>query len=92
MKTRSENKIIAENKNREEVIELIMWIKKETNKTVYVWTGYLKEEVDKWIDTSIIDYLIDGKFIKEELNLKLKLRSTNNQRIFKNGKIILDII
>ena len=78
--------------NRKEVIELIKWIKKETNKTVYVWTGYLKEEVDKWIDTSIIDYLIDGKFIKEELNLKLKLRSTNNQRIFKNGKLILDTI
>jgi anaerobic ribonucleoside-triphosphate reductase activating protein len=78
--------------NRKEVIELIKWIKKEANKTIYVWTGYLKEEVDKWVDTSIIDYLIDGKFIKEELNLKLKLRSSNNQRIFKNGKLILDII
>ena len=71
--------------NRDETIELIKWIKKNTNKTLYVWTGYQKEYIDLMVDTSIIDYLIDGRFIKEELNLSLKLRSSNNQNIYMNG-------
>lgn len=75
-------------KNREEVIELIKWIKLKTNKVLYVWSGFLKEEIEKFVDVSIIDYLIDGKFEKDKLDLKLILRSTTNQRIFKNGEIL----
>ena len=76
--------------NRDEVIELVKWIKSETNKTLYVWSGYVKEEIEIWLDVKLIDYLIDGKFEKDNLNLKLIMRSSNNQRIFKNGKLILD--
>ena len=76
--------------NRRETIELIKWIKDNTNKTLYVWTGYRKEYIETMLDVSTIDYLIDGKFIKEELNLSLKLRSSNNQRVFKNGISIDD--
>lgn len=76
--------------NRDEVIELIKWIKSKTSKIIYVWSGYVKEEIEKWIDIEFIDYLIDGKFEKDNLNLKLIMRSSNNQRIFKNGKLILD--
>ena len=76
--------------NRDEVIELIKWIKSKTSKTIYVWSGYVKEEIEIWLDVKLIDYLIDGKFEKDDLNLKLIMRSSNNQRIFKNGKLILD--
>ena len=76
--------------NRGEVVELIKWTKSNTNKTLYVWSGYVKEEIDEWIDVELIDYLIDGKFEKDKLNLKLVMRSSENQRIFKNGKLILD--
>ena len=76
--------------NRDEVIELIKWIKSETSKTLYVWSGYVKEEIETWIDIRLIDYLIDGKFEKDNLNLKLIMRSSNNQRIFKNGKLTVD--
>ena len=76
--------------NREEVVELIKWIKSYTNKTLYVWSGYDKEEIEKWVDVKLIDYLIDGKFEKDKLNLKLIMRSSDNQRIFKNGNLILD--
>ena len=76
--------------NRSEVIELIKWIKSETSKTLYVWSGYIKEEIENWIDVNLIDYLIDGKFEKNKLNLKLVMRSSENQRIFKNGNLILD--
>ena len=76
--------------NRSEVIELIKWIKSGTSKTLYVWSGYIKEEIENWIDVNLIDYLIDGKFEKDSLNLKLIMRSSENQRIFKNGKLVLD--
>ena len=76
--------------NRKEVIELIKWIKLETSKSVYVWSGYKKEDIENWIDLEFIDYLIDGKFEKDNLNFNLKMRSSENQRIFKNGKLILD--
>lgn len=78
-------------KNRDEVIELIHFIKEKTNKKIYLWTGYLKEEVDKWIDTNLIDYLIDGRFEIEKKDLRLKLRGSSNQRIFKNGKLVEDL-
>lgn len=71
--------------NRQEVIECIKWIKENTNKIIYVWTGYSKEEVEQWIDISIIDFLITDKFEVENKNLKILLRGSTNQRIFCNG-------
>ncbi|MGL5965283.1 MAG: 4Fe-4S cluster-binding domain-containing protein, partial [Fusobacteriaceae bacterium] len=66
--------------NREEVIELIKWIKTNTNKRVYVWTGYSADEVSKWIDLELIDYLIDGKFELSNRDIRLILRGSSNQR------------
>lgn len=71
--------------NREKVIEVIKWIKSNTNKKVYVWTGYLAEEIAKWVDLKLIDYLIDGKFELEKRDIRLTLRGSSNQRIFNNG-------
>lgn len=78
-------------KNREEVLELIRFIKKETKKTIYLWTGYLKEEVEKWIDIETIDYLIEGPFVLEKKDLRLKLRGSSNQRVFHKGIEMKDI-
>lgn len=72
-------------KNRNQVIELIKLIKLHTNKTLYVWTGYSAEEVSEWIDLSLIDYLIEGKFDIKQRDIRLPLRGSKNQRIFNNG-------
>lgn len=72
-------------KNRNQVIELIKLIKLHTNKALYVWTGYSAEEVSEWIDLSLIDYLIEGKFDIKQKDIRLALRGSKNQRIFKNG-------
>lgn len=72
-------------KHRNQVIELIKLIKSNTNKTLYVWTGYLAEEVSEWIDLSLLDYLIDGKFDITKRDIRLPLRGSKNQRIFNNG-------
>lgn len=79
-------------KSRDEVIELIKRIKTNTNKKIYVWTGYLKEEVEKWLDVNLIDYLIDGKFMIELKDIRLHLRGSKNQRIFYKGTNITDQI
>lgn len=76
--------------NRYEGVELINRIKQETNKTLYVWTGYLKEQVECWIDISLIDFLIEGKFIIEKKDLRLQLRGSSNQRIFCKGHLTTD--
>ncbi|MGL5962626.1 MAG: anaerobic ribonucleoside-triphosphate reductase activating protein [Cetobacterium sp.] len=72
-------------RNREEVIRLIKWIKENTDKKVYVWTGYLADEVSKWIDLELIDYLIDGKFEITKRDIRLVLRGSSNQSVYKNG-------
>ena len=72
-------------KNRDDVIELIHFIKEKTNKNIYLWTGYLKEEVENWLDITMIDYLIEGKFEIEKKDLRLKLRGSSNQRVFSKG-------
>lgn len=77
-------------KNRKEVVELIKRIKKETNKTIYLWTGYTKDEVEKWIDIRLIDYLIDGKFELSKRDVRLVLRGSSNQRIYHKGIDITD--
>ena len=71
--------------NRQISINLIYTIKQNTNKTLYVWTGYSKEEVEQWLDISLIDFLITDKFEVENKNLKILLRGSTNQRIFCNG-------
>lgn len=76
--------------NRNEVINCIQWIKQNTNKFVYVWTGYIKEEVEKWIDLELIDVLIDGKFELDKRNLNLLLRGSSNQRLFYKGKQVIE--
>lgn len=72
-------------KNRKQVIELIKLIKEKTNKKLYVWTGYLAEDVNQWINLTLIDFLIDGKFDVSKRDIRLPLRGSKNQRIFKNG-------
>ena len=63
---------------------------------VYIWTGYLYEDLIKQKNPKIdyilnnIDYLIDGPFILEQRDITLKMRGSKNQRIF-NMKELRDI-
>lgn len=58
---------------------------------IFVWTGYTIEELRKKNDEKInnilsqIDVLIDGRYIKEERDVTLKLRGSKNQRILFRG-------
>ena len=80
--------------------ELIKTIKENyPNKTVWIYSGYLFEELlkdeDKSRLLSICDVLVDGMFIEEKKDEKLKFRGSSNQRIidlkksFKAEEVIL---
>ncbi len=68
--------------NRDEVLRLAKKVKETyPNKTVWVYTGYLWEEVIKSIDLSYVDVLVDGEFKKELNDNTLHWVGSSNQRI-----------
>ena len=85
--------------NIKEVTTIINEIKTFDNSIkVYVWTGYLYEDLLKKYGEKIfknIDVLIDGKFEMKEKDVTLKLRGSSNQRIIdvpktlKEHKVVL---
>ena len=82
--------------NREKVLELAKKVKTEfKNKTVWIYTGFLWEEVKKAIDLTNVDVLVDGEFKKELHDNNLKWVGSSNQRIvdvqksLKEDKVIL---
>lgn len=85
--------------NIKEVTTIINEIKTFDNSIkVYVWTGYLYEDLLKKYGEKIfknIDVLIDGKFEEDKKDITLKLRGSKNQRIInvqkslKGDKIVL---
>ena len=72
------------------MISLLDRIKKETKKDIWLWSGYTYEEIladDKKREIlSYVDVLIDGRFIMEQRNIKLKYRGSENQRVIDVNK------
>lgn len=72
---------------------IIKTIKNEfPNIKIYVWTGYLFEDLLKIHDQKLIyilkniNYLIDGPFIEEQRDITLPMRGSKNQRIIDLSK------
>jgi anaerobic ribonucleoside-triphosphate reductase activating protein len=83
-------------RNRSEVLSFVRKFKERyPTKTVWVWTGYLIEEVFEDLVDSGIDVVVDGKFVEELKDLRLKYRGSSNQRVInlketlRTGDIIL---
>ena len=81
--------------NRETVLRLAKKAKETyPNKTVWLYTGFLWEEVKDAVDLSNIDVLVDGEFKKELNDNNLQWVGSSNQRIIdvqktlKEGKIV----
>ena len=68
--------------NREGTIKLAKAFKKRyTNKDIWVWSGYLFDELKDIEGLSYIDTLVDGRFVLEKANPTLKFRGSSNQRV-----------
>lgn len=85
-----------------DLILVLKEIKKEISKPIWIYSGYtfdeIKENKYRLELLKLCDVLVDGKFIEELKDLKLKFRGSSNQRIIdikktlKTGKIVqLDI-
>jgi anaerobic ribonucleoside-triphosphate reductase activating protein len=79
--------------NREGVLDLVKKFKEVyPQKTVWLWTGYLWEEVADDLIGSGVDVVVDGKFIEELKDLRLKYRGSSNQRVIDCSASTRDII
>lgn len=82
--------------NREEVGEMIWEIhEKFPGKTIWVYTGYLWEEVKDLPYMKLVDVLVDGEFVEELKDTTLHWKGSANQRVidvkktFESGEIVL---
>lgn len=98
-----------EPENQSRVLELIKHIKEKVpNKTIWMYSGFTFEELMGYqvsrASTDIakeilknIDVLVDGRYVDEEKDIRLKFRGSRNQRVInvketlKENKIILAI-
>lgn len=77
------------------LLNLLKRIKKETNKNIWLWTGYKLEEIpkEKLEILEYIDVLVDGRFELNNKNLSLKYRGSGNQKVnFKNTEGIFESV
>lgn len=82
--------------NREGTIKLAKAFKKRyPDKDIWVWSGYLFDELKDIEGLSYIDTLVDGRFVLEKANPTLKFRGSSNQRVIdvkkslKAGNVVL---
>ena len=73
-----------------DLLELVRRIKYETNQNIWIYSGYTYEEIMAHSKKKEIlmycDVLVDGPFIEELKNLKLRFRGSSNQRIIEIPK------
>lgn len=67
----------------ENLLKLVKEIKTKTNKSIWMWTGYLFESLNEHQKKiiSLIDILVDGQFVESLKNLNLRFKGSSNQRI-----------
>lgn len=67
------------------ILNLVKRIKDETNKSIWIWTGGLFEELKKNKDKlnilEYVDVLVDGRFELDKRDLNLKYKGSSNQRV-----------
>lgn len=82
-----------EKENRVAVQYILKTIKEHfPNKTIWCYSGFTFEELVGECEDILkyIDVLVDGAFVAEKKNLKLKFRGSENQRIINVKKSLED--
>lgn len=57
------------------------WKEKFPDKTIWVWSGFLFENLKDKSVIKYIDVLVDGQFVDEKKDYRLKFRGSSNQRV-----------
>ena len=67
------------------LLNLLKRIRMETNKPIWLWSGYTLEEIlrdEKRLEIlKEVDVLIDGRFEADKRDIMLKYRGSSNQRV-----------
>ncbi|MPM04701.1 Anaerobic ribonucleoside-triphosphate reductase-activating protein [bioreactor metagenome] len=75
-----------------DLYNLLKRIKDETKKDIWLWSGYLYEDIlkneDRMAMLSFVDVLVDGRFEINKRNISLKYRGSSNQRVIDIPKSI----
>lgn len=75
-----------------DMFEFLTQIKNKTTKNIWIYSGYtyeeIKEDAKKLEILSLCDVLVDGRYVENLKNLKLKFRGSSNQRIIDIQKTI----
>lgn len=75
--------------NRDTVLKIAKIFKHTyPDKTIWLWTGYLWEEIKCLYGIENIDVLIDGEYAESLKDLSLKWRGSSNQRVIDVKKSI----
>jgi anaerobic ribonucleoside-triphosphate reductase activating protein len=82
--------------NRDKITELAKGFKaKNPNKTVWLYTGFLWENVSNLPVMQYVDVLVDGRFVDELKDPQLHWRGSSNQRVIdvqatlQKGEVVL---
>ncbi len=88
--------------NTQVCLQLCRRVRKEFghDKDIWSWTGYKWEELQKESDDkleliSLLDILVDGRFLQDKMDLTLQFRGSSNQRIIdvpktlESGKVVI---
>lgn len=68
--------------NRGEVTRLARKFKEKfPDKTIWLYTGYLYEEIKELEIVPLTDVIVDGEFIKAQFDAKLHWKGSANQRV-----------
>lgn len=69
-----------------DLYDLIARVREEyPDQTIWCWTGYTYEQIIKDADMyhffSLLDVVVDGRFIEAKKDIKLKFKGSTNQRV-----------
>lgn len=73
-----------ESENREDIEKLLKRLRRDCpNKTIWLYSSFLYEEIKEFKEDilSNLDILVDGPFIEELKDRKLRFRGSSNQRV-----------
>lgn len=71
-----------ENENISEVYNLCKEIKEKfPTKDIWLYTGYIFEDINSYLIMEYIDVLVDGRYIEEQRDITLQFRGSKNQRV-----------
>lgn len=80
----------------DDLIEIVGKIRENTNKSIWIFSGYTyetlsqKQNCKKLLD--MCDVLVDGRFVEELKDLRLKFRGSSNQRLIDLNNTTMDDI